>query len=229
MENIIIVVVLILSIFILKVIFKISLREAKELQENKTLEKITDKFPENREIAKEILNTLGNNTVKIEEAKDTKTSLYIAITNKIVIADLKNNYARIQTIAHECAHSIQNKRILISNFIISNISIIYYLSILILSMCNIINNFMLHIALLLLIGLIKLIIRIYLETEAMTKSQYIAEKYIASKELCTLKEQKELLQEYDKINKIGIPFIIDNLVTTQLTWILLYTIIICII
>ena len=55
-----------------KFIFKIDFKEAKSLQENKELEKITDKFPENIEIAKEMLEILGNEQVKIEEAKDTR-------------------------------------------------------------------------------------------------------------------------------------------------------------
>ena len=42
----------------------------------------------------------------ISKAKDTETSLYIAITNKISIADMKNNYARLQTIAHEVERKI---------------------------------------------------------------------------------------------------------------------------
>ena len=64
-----------------------------------------------------MLKMLDNKNVKIEEAKDTGTSLYIAVTNKISIADMKNNYARIQTIAHECIHSCQDRRLLLFNFI----------------------------------------------------------------------------------------------------------------
>lgn len=117
MEKIIIIGLLIIVIIILKIIFRINIKKAKVLQENEQLEKITNRFPRNIYIAKEILKMLDNKKVKIEEAKDTKTSLYIAITDKIIIADMKNNYARIQTIAHECAHSVQDRRILLSNFI----------------------------------------------------------------------------------------------------------------
>ena len=102
MVEIIYIVLLILTIVLFKFVFKINLNKAKYLRQNKEAEKITDKFPENIEVAKEMLQMLGNEGVKIEEAKNTETSLYIAITNKISIADMKNNYARIQTIAHEC-------------------------------------------------------------------------------------------------------------------------------
>lgn len=216
MENVILIILLIVTIVILKIIFKINIKKAKELQDNKKLEKTTDKFPENIYIAKEILGMIANDKVKIEEAKDTKTSLYIAITDKIIIADMKNNYARIQTIAHECAHSVQDRRILLSNFIISNICIIYYLAILVLTLLNITTNYLLNITVLMLLTFIKLIIRTYLEAEAMTKSRYLAEKYIDMKKLCTDSEKNELLVEYDKINKMGIPFMIDNLMTSRI-------------
>ena len=72
MENIIYIILLVLAIIIFKIIFKINLKKIKSMQENKELEKITDKFPENVEIAKEMLSMLGNKGVKIEEAKDTR-------------------------------------------------------------------------------------------------------------------------------------------------------------
>jgi len=225
MENIVAIILLILAIVLLKFIFKISIKNAKKLEENKELQKITNRFPSNKEIAEEILNNLGNKNVKIEEAKDTNTSLYIAITNKIIIADMKESYGRIQTIAHECAHSIQDKRILMFNFIFSNIYILYYLVILGLTMFNIISNTMLHLFILTVLSMVKLIVRTYLEAEAMTKSRYIAEKYIQDKNLCTKEEKQELLTEYDKINKMGIPFMIHSLLTSQLLLIIVYAII----
>ena len=72
MENIIYIILLVLTIILFKIIFKISLKKTKSMQENKELEKITNKFPENIEIAKEMLSMLGNEGVKIEEAKDTR-------------------------------------------------------------------------------------------------------------------------------------------------------------
>jgi uncharacterized membrane protein YhiD involved in acid resistance len=217
-ESLIIIGFLISIIVILKIIFRINIKKAKSIQDNKELEKITDRFPENIEIVKDILKMLDNENVKIEEEKDTKTSLYIAISNKIIIADMKNNYARIQTIAHECAHSIQDKRILLANFIISNICILYYFIMLVLTICKVITNPLLHIIIFMLFLCIKLVIRTYLETEAMTKSRYISEKYIDMKNVCEEKEKEELLTKYDEINKMGIPFMIDSLVTSRIIW-----------
>ena len=215
----------ILTIFLFKIIFKINFKKAKELENNETMKKITDKFPENIEIAKEMLEMLENKEVTIEQAKDTKTSLYIAVTNKISIADLKDNYGRIQTIAHECMHSVQDRTLLMFNFIFSNISILYFIIITILSICNVVKNNMLQIFILLLFAFIQFAVRAYLEIDAMTKSKYLAKEYMDKKKLCTKQETEELIKEYDKINKIGIPFIVDNLATNAFARICIYIII----
>ena len=63
MENIVFIILLLITIGLFKIIFKISLKETKGLQENKELEKITDKFPDNVEVAREMLKMLNNETV----------------------------------------------------------------------------------------------------------------------------------------------------------------------
>lgn len=225
MENIIYIILISLTIVLFKFVFKINLEKAKEIQQNKDLEKITDKFPENIQIAQEMLEMLDNKGVKIEEAKNTGTSLYIAITNKISIADMKNNYARIQTIAHECLHSCQDRTLLVFNFIFSNINMIYFFIITLLTLFKVINNQMLQIAILMLFTLIQFAVRSFLEIDAMTKSRFLAKEYMEKKNLCSNKEIDNLLEQYDKINKIGIPFVIDNLLTNGLIRVLIYTII----
>lgn len=225
MENIIYIILLVLTIVLFKFVFKINIKRVKSLQENKEAEKITDKFPENIEIAKEMLKMLGNEGVKIEEAKDTETSLYIAITNKISIADMKNNYARIQTIAHECLHSCQDRTMLLFNFFFSNINMIYFFVISILTIFKVINNQILQIAILMLFTLMRFAVRSFLEIDAMTRARFLAKEYMENKKLCTDKEKQQLLKEYEKINKIGIPFVIDNLLTSGLIRVLIYAII----
>lgn len=222
MDKIICLTLSILTIIILKIIFKINKKEAKELENNKSAQAITDKFPENIDIAKEMLEMLNNKNVKIEQAKNTKTSLYIAVANKISIADLKNNYGRIQTIAHECIHSMQDRTLLLFNFIFSNISIIYFALAIILTLCKVYTNTMLQVFILTMFTLINFSVRAYLEIDAMTKSRYLAEKYMNQKNLCTKDEQEKLLKEYDKINKVGIPFTLYYLLTNSLIRIILY-------
>ena len=225
MENYICLSLCILTIILFKIIFKINFKQAKSLEENTEMQKITDKFPENIEIAKEMLEMLDNKDVKIEQAKDTKTSLYIAVTNKISIADLKDNYGRIQTIAHECIHSMQDRTLLLFNFIFSNISIIYFALAIILTLCKVYTNTMLQVFILTMFTLINFSVRAYLEIDAMTKSRYLAEKYMNQKNLCTKDEQEKLLKEYDKINKVGIPFTLYYLLTNSLIRIMLYIVI----
>ena len=215
----------IITIILFKFIFKINIKKAKSLEENKKMQPVTDKFPENIEIAKEMLEMLDNKDVKIEEAKDTKTSLYIAITNKISIADLKDNYARIQTIAHECIHSVQDRTLLMFNFIFSNISILYFAIVTILTICGIIKNSIFQIFILTLLAFIQFSVRAFLEIDAMTKSKYLAKEYMEKKNLCTKEEIDTLINEYDKINKIGIPFVTDNLITNALIRISVYILI----
>lgn len=81
MENVIFCILLVLTIILFKFVFKINFKKAKSLQSNKEAEKITDKFPENVEIAKEMLKMLENEDVKIEEAKDTRNK-FIYNNNK---------------------------------------------------------------------------------------------------------------------------------------------------
>lgn len=225
MEEYICLFLCVLTIIIFKIIFKINFKKAKRLQENKEMQKITDKFPENIEIAKEMLKMLDNKGVSIEQAKDTKTSLYIAITNKITIADLKENYGRIQTIAHECIHSVQDRRLLMFNFIFSNFSIFYFIIVTILSICNVVRNSMLQVFILTLFAFIQFSVRAYLEIDAMTKSKYLAQEYMEKKNTCNKEEINKLIKEYDKINKIGIPFTIDYLITNALIRIIIFILI----
>ena len=138
---------------------------------------------------------------------------------------MKNNYARIQTIAHECLHSCQDRTLLLFNFIFSNINMIYFFVISILTLFKVINNQMLQIAILMLFTLIKFSVRSFLEIDAMTRARFLAKEYMEKKNLCTQEEKIALLKEYEKINKIGIPFVIDNLLTSGLVNVLIYTVI----
>lgn len=225
MELIIPIILLILSILVFVFVFKINIKKAKEIESNKEMETITDKFPDNKKIAEEILNLLDNKTVKIEEAKDTKTSLYIAPTNKIIIADMRNNYGRIQTIAHECIHSCQDKRLLMGNFILSNLYIIYYIITIFLTIFKIYENTHLHLFILSIFSFVVFGIRAFLEIDAMTKSRFLAEKYIDKKEICTLEEKEVLLKSYDMINEIGIPFVINSLFFSSILKLIIYLVI----
>lgn len=141
---------------------------------------------------------------------------------------MKNNYARIQTIAHECIHSCQDRTMLLFNFFFSNINMLYFFIISILTIFKVINNSTLQIAILMLFTLIQFSVRSFLEIDAMTRSRFLAKEYMEKKKLCTDNEKETLLKEYEKVNKTGIPFVVDNLLTNGLVRVLIYTLI-CII
>ena len=126
MEFIVLLIIVVIIYFILRFIFDFNMKKIKEIGENKELDKLTQKYPENIEICKTYLKKLNNENVKIEEDKNSNATLYLVISNKIFIANLKDSYTRIQTIAHECLHSIQSKKLLWFNFIFSNIYLSYF-------------------------------------------------------------------------------------------------------
>lgn len=206
MDLIIIVCVLILALLILAIIYEISLRRIKEFvdKEEEKFQKKVDKYPSNIEICKEMLKKLKNDTVKIEEDKNAKTSMYIAVTNKITIADVKNSYTRIQTLAHECLHSEQNRKILLFNFIYSNIYLLYFFLCTILAVFNKIKNGMLYVSIMLILSYIYYFVRSYLENDAMIKAKYLAKDYMSEKNISEKEEIDNIIESYEKLNNIGI-------------------------
>ena len=144
MEYLILAIVIIVLVLMLKFIFKFNIKEIKEIGVNKKLDELTKKFPENTEICKWYLKKLNNTTTKIQENLESKNSMYIAITDKII----KESYTRIQTIAHECLHSVQDKKLLYFNFIYTNIYLIYFITITILALFKILPYKMMFLTLL---------------------------------------------------------------------------------
>lgn len=209
MEYIIIIILLLLFLLILKIGLNIQIKDIKrlkQLSQDTQLNKIINVFPKNRVICEEILEKINNKNVKIEElSKEEKsqTSLYLVFQNKILIANIQENFARIQTIAHECIHSIQNKKILKFNFIISNISILYFIIACVLTLLKLFDLSYILITLIL-IQLTSLIIRSYLETDAMTRAEYIAKDYIKEKKLLKKDDEEKIINTYKEINNIGI-------------------------
>ncbi len=200
--------ILIIGIILLTICLNIKLKDIKKLKqisEDKELNNIVDKFPEDKQICKEILKQLENENVTIEEDNDSKTSLYLVMQNKILIGKI-NSFARIQTIAHECAHSVQNKVVLKSNYVISNINNLFFIILIILRLLKILNS---EASLILIIAFIVMqvinyIIRSYLETEAMVKAEYVAKEYIEKSKITNETENKKITNGYREINKIGV-------------------------
>lgn len=204
MEFLIVVIVLVLMIVITKVVFGINFKEMKKMGVNERLDNIIKKYPDNKEICKWCLKKLNNETVGIEENMGRESCLYIAVTNKILIANMKNSFTRIQTIAHECLHSIQGKKLLMFNFIFSNIYLLYFIVISIFAAFNIFPNNWIFLAILCILSMVYLSIRVYLENDAMIKAPYLAKEYMEDTKISSKEEIDEIINEYNRINPSGI-------------------------
>jgi len=209
MELIVVLIILIVVLIIGAIIFELNFKKLKEAGNNPKCDEIISKFPNNKKVCESILEKLDNNSVKIVENNDKTSSLYIAISNTIFIANITKTYTRIQTIAHECLHSVQNRKLLIFNFIYSNVYILYFVISLILTIFNVFKNYELNIIILSVLSFLYYLVRAYLETDAMTRAEFLAKEYLyeynEKNMVCTKEEVEEVVNEYKRINKIGIP------------------------
>ncbi len=204
MEFIIIAIITIVLTIILGIVFEYNMKELKHIADNKELDGLAQKYPSNFDICKYYLKKLNNENVKIEEDENGETSLYIAITNKIIIANISNTYTRIQTIAHECLHSVQNRKLLIFNFIFSNIYLLYFTIICILAILQLLPYKIIFLVVLILFSMVYCIVRIYLENDAMIKARYLAKEYLEETKISNIEEINKLVKGFDYINSFGI-------------------------
>ena len=231
MEYLIVILICIIFLLLLKFAWQIKISDIKKLKEigyDKSLNDITNKLPENKEICKTILQKLKNENVMIKEENKIKTSLYLVFNNSIIIANIKDSFTRVQTIAHECLHSIQNRRTLMFNFIYSNIYFMYFFIICILSILKLNHYPMIHLFCLTLISFIYYAIRSYLEMDAMTKAKPLAREYIDDTKILDKEEINKIMENYDKINEIGIKMTNYKLIINCTTKIIIYAIIVMI-
>lgn len=206
MELIIAIFILIIMLLIIAKVYDINIRRLKQFAEYEETKfnKITERYPSNIEICEYILNKLNNKNVKIEEDKNSDTCLYIAPTNKIVIGNVKNSYTRIQTIAHECLHSVQNRKILLFNFIFSNIYLLYFIITLVLAIFNKLPYKMLSFSVMIILSYIYYFVRSYLENDAMIKAKYLAKEFMEEVQVSSKDEISKIVDSFDKLNDMGI-------------------------
>lgn len=191
-------------IILLRILFGCNKKRIEEIAKDPKLDDIAKKYPNNIDICKEYLQMLNNSSVKIEEDKNATNSLYIAISNKIIIADVKESFTRIQTIAHECLHSIQNRKVLLFNFIYSNIYMLYFIIISILAICKVLPYKMMFLSILIMGGFLYYLVRSYLEDDAMIKARFLAKEYMEKKKISSQEEINHMIDKLDKLNDIGI-------------------------
>ncbi len=204
MEFLIIAVISLVLIILLWTIFGVNVKQLKGMTNIQEFDDIAEKYPNNIDICKEYLKKLKNEKVKIQEDANSDATVYIAASDKICIGNMRNSYARIQTIAHECLHSIQNRKLLLFNFIFSNIYLLYFAVILIYALFGKLPYEMTFLAVLCILGLVYYTVRIYLENDAMIKARFLAKEYMEEKGISTREEIDRMVVQYDKVNDLGI-------------------------
>lgn len=218
-----VIIVSFMLLIILGIIFELNVKKIKEIGENKELDNLTKAFPDNIEICNKILDKLGNKNVKIKEDKESKTSLYVVINNTITIANIKDSFTRIQTIAHECIHSTQSKKMLWFNFIFTNIYLLYFLIIVILALLKVNVDETLLLAILILMGSVQYCIRSMLETDAMIKARFVAKEYLEEEQICSKEQINIIVNEYDKLNNIGIKLVNFDIIARNIVKVIIYS------
>ena len=201
MNYVIILLVNFTVLIILKLVIGANINQIKKKGKNKEIEEITYQYPNNKEICEYILKKFGKN-VEIKEEKESKTSYYITVTNTIIIGNIQDNAARIQTIVHECIHSVQNRKILLFNYIYSNLYNLYFIILLILFITKKVNNELLQIFIFFMISILWFIIRNYLEVDAMTRAEYETKEYINETNIVDKEKKNKLIKYYKELNKI---------------------------
>ena len=200
----IIIITAIIAIIIMGILMPINIKRMNKIALDEELNKISDKYPSNIEICKDILLKLENTRTKIEENKDSESTLYVALQDKIYIGNTHGSFTRIQTIAHECLHSIQDRKLLIFNFIFSNIYLLYFVIICILVILKKLQNELVFSNILLIISMLYYAIRMFLENDAMIKAEYLAKEYLNEKQISNKKEIEKLEKGFQELNKGGI-------------------------
>ena len=199
--ELIIIIIAIIAILTIYSMMKMNIKEMKKIALEPELNKIAQKYPKNTEIAKAILEKLKNKATKIEENKNSEATLYVATQDKILIGNTHDSYTRIQTIAHECLHSIQDRKMLNFNFIYSNIYLIYFAVICILIIIKRLPNEMLYSNIFLILSFIYYVVRVFLENDAMIKAQYLAKEYMEEQEVATKDEIEKVVHGFEQVNK----------------------------
>ena len=210
MFEIVVIICCAITLILLKIFLNIKFSNIKKMSDRgaEELEHLSIKFPSDEQMCKDILKKINNDSeVQIKIDEEYNSCLYTIFNNTITIGKFKQNYMKIQTIAHECIHACQNKRTLWANFIFTNIYLIYFWIILILEFLNKLPYANIHIIILIFLSLIQYAIRFSLENEAMIKARFIAKEYIEENNILDEEEKDKLIAEYDEVNNIGIPFV----------------------
>lgn len=199
--ELIIIIIAIIAIILIYSMMKMNVKELEKIALNPELNEIAKKYPNNTEICKSILKKLDNKTTKIEEDKKSESILYIAVQDKISIGNTHESFTRIQTMAHECLHSIQDRKMLIFNFVYSNIYFLYFIVICILVVIKRLPNETIYSNILLILSFIYYVIRVFLENDAMIKAPYLAKEYMEEQNITNKEDIEKIVDGFNQINE----------------------------
>lgn len=223
MQYFIISALLLIVLVLLAFITKFNLKKIKNFRHDSVLDEMVKRFPSNLQICQYILNMLGNNHSKIKEDKESDTSLYTIYNDTISIGKVDDTYLRVQTIAHECLHSTQDKLLLWFNFVFSNIAIISYFIIFLLTIFGIIKNGLFWILILFIITFIQFFVRGYLEMDAMLRAKDLARQYMRENKLSSKCNIDIIINKCDDFNKIGVKSYCFMLILKPLIKLIVYS------
>lgn len=172
-----------------------------EVIHDEEISPILKNIGDNEVIAKGILSNLNNPHTCVEKNKDEKikASFYNCSSDKIVIKDTKDleDLSRVVHIAHECVHSIQDKRLQKIHFFISNLQILYFLAIFIYFFYN--KSTVLRFSLLLIqvfVFFSTFFIKVVLESDATYRAVLVSLEYLTDKiNQKQLKKFKQIVED----------------------------------
>ena len=179
------------------------------------------KLPRNKEVAEEILKLLQNENTKCVLDKDIKNSYYVYLNDTMYISDndkTKNDGTRICLVAHECWHSIQSKLLQKLNFIFSNIELVLFVIVAIISFFT---TSSLPVYIYAIINIISLIFRFILEQGAIKNSLIVSKQYL--KLHLNDEETTFVMNEYlKKMKFLYLPFIFFLIFGRLIRFVIIY-------
>ena len=165
------------------------------------MDKVLQKKQE--DICKDILKIVDNETVNVEVDKNSKNSMYVFLNNTMYISNKTNskkskdeqNKSKVLIIAHECAHSIQPKVLQVINFVLSNLEMILFAAVLI--CCILFKKYDILVNSYVIISILSIVVRWYLEMNATINSVKITSKYMLRSSV-EKNSVQELIKYYKK-------------------------------
>lgn len=182
----------------------------KNSSQRKYLEDLICKLPRSDDMAKELLNSLGNDKTKCVFDEDIKGNYYVYLNDTIYLSSKQKdqkNYERLCVISHECVHSVQPKYLQNINFVLSNIEILFFVTFIILYLFKIVNIY--YFWGYIVLALLSIIARLILELWATFKAPKLSKKYLEKR--LQKEEVESVYNTYKFQTKLLIPLFVIQL------------------